>query len=213
MEIRKTKFKTGQIIKGNTLKGCTLCKILSGTMIMRKFQYQIGMNVDTKPFDLSGECEYGLHFSLVQDVLYDLDYGTQLAVISIPDDEDVYVENLEFRSHRLILERVMPLREVSTWKYLLENGVDIKTDNNCAIRFASERGYIDLVKFLHENGADITAYDNYAVRYAAERGHFDVVKYLYENGADITTKNNYAFRLSATNGHMKVAKYLKKRMK
>lgn len=120
---------------------------------------------------------------------------------------------LEFRSHRLIFEKVMLLREVPTWKYLFENGVDIQIDNNCAIRFASEQGYLDLAKYFHKNGADITAYDNYAIRHAAEKGYLDIVKYLYRHGVDITAKNNYAFRWSDANGHIKVVKYLKERMK
>ena len=78
METAKTGFKKGTVVKGSDLKKCILCKILPVNMCMRKFQYQIGMNVDTKSFDLSGECEYGLHFSLIQDVLYGLNYGNEI---------------------------------------------------------------------------------------------------------------------------------------
>jgi hypothetical protein len=36
------------------------------------------------------------------------------------------------------------------------------------------------IKYLHNNGANITA-DNCAIRWASMNGHLEVVKYLHEN--------------------------------
>ena len=54
--------------------------------------------------------------------------------------------------------------------------------NNCAIKWASESGHLEVVKYLHTNGADITAENNRAIILANKNGHVKVVKYLYNHG-------------------------------
>ncbi len=203
-----TEFKDGAIIKGKDLRGCTLCKILSEHMEMREFQYKSGMKVDVRQFARKGSCKAGLHFFVVQDAGKFLDYGTRLAVVNVPDDEDVYVNGGKFCTHRLEIMDLMPLSSAATWKYLAANGVDITADAGRTVVEAAAEGYLDVVKYLHENGVDISIYNNYAVRWAATEGHLAVVKYLYENGADITACDNEAVINAAENGHLNVVKYL-----
>ncbi len=75
-----------------------------------------------------------------------------------------------------------------TVKIFIENGVDVQTNDNYAIKCASERGYINLVKLLIENGADVTADDNYAIKAAILNNHLDVVELLHSNGATALEK-------------------------
>ena len=206
--MKKGKFIEGTLIKGKDLKDYVLCKVLTENMIMKGFQYKIGMNEDVNSLAVKGSCKAGLHFCFIKDVCRYLSYGSKLALVSIPDDEDVYVDDNKFRTHRLDIKKIMQLDEAETWVYLCKNEADITADDNYAVRCAAENGHLEVVKYLHENEADITADDNYAVRYAAENGHLEVVKYLHENGADITAQDNYAVRWAARNGHLEVVEYL-----
>lgn len=202
------RFKEGTIIKGKDMEGYTLCKILSENMNMRGFQYKIGMNEDINPLEREGGCKAGLHFCLVQDVCEYLGYGTKLVLLSVPDDEEVYVDAGKFRTHRLEIEKVMSLNEVPTWEYLVKNGAEITMDDDQTVKWAAMKGYLEIVKYLHKNGADITADNNFAVRMAARNGYLEIVKYLHKNGADITAVDNYAVVWAARNGHLEVVKYL-----
>ena len=206
--MKNGKFDEGIIIKGKDLKWEILCKVISEDMAMRGYRYEMGMNVDVNPMVTEGSCEAGLHFCLVEDIHRYFPYGSKLALINIPDDEDVYVDDNKFRTHRLVIKKIMQLDEAETWMYLCKNGANVTAVNNYAVRMAAENGHLAVVKYLHKNGANIAAYNNYAAVYAAENGHLEVVKYLYENGANITVGDNYAVGLAARNGHLEVVKYL-----
>ena len=104
--------------------------------------------------------------------------------------------------------QLIEINDLQGIKYLHENGVDITTNDNCTIKWASRKGHLEVVKYLHENGADITADNNYAIRSASKNGHLEVVKYLHINGADITADNNYAIKWASRKGHLEVVKYL-----
>ena len=56
---------------------------------------------------------------------------------------------------------------------------------------------------------DITTNDNDAIVYASAHNHLEVVKYLHQNGADITANNNYAMELALKNNSIEVIEYLK----
>ncbi len=58
---------------------------------------------------------------------------------------------------------------------------DIRSDNNCALRWACRNGHIEVVKFLIDKGLtleDIRSEDNFALRCASKNGHLEVVKFL-----------------------------------
>lgn len=203
-----SKFEVGTVIKGKDLKGYTLCKILSENMNIRGFQYKTGINVDVNPLALKGSCEAGLYFCFIEDICNYLAYGTKLAIVKVPEDEDVYVDRGKFRTHRLEIRKIMPYNEVATWRYLYKSGARLTGDNNYAVRWAAEKGHLEVVKYLHKSGANITADSNYAVRWAADNGHLKVVEYLHKNGANIVACDNYAVRMAASNGHLEVVKYL-----
>lgn len=208
--MKKEQFKEGTIIKGKDLKGYTLCMILPEDMVICGFQYNIGEN----------DCDDGSYFCFIEDICRDLhyiyrtvsgctqvEYGSKLAIVSIPDNEDVYVCGVRFSTHKLEIERVRSLGNIETWEYLHESGADIISDE--AIQCAANNGNLDVVKYLHENGADIVTTSNLVITYAAMNGHLDIVKYLHENGADIEKDdNNSALGMAARSGHLDVVKYL-----
>lgn len=202
------KFESGTIIKGRDLKGYTLCKVLSEDMRMRNFQYQLGMNEDVKPFAKNGRCKEGLYFITMGEILKYLHHGTKLAIISIPANEDVYVDDEKFRTHRLTVKKIMDLKDAATWKYLHRHGVDFTAKHNTALRYVAYNGYLEALKYLHKYGVDITVNDNFAVRVAAEQGNLEIIKYLHEHGSDITVNNNSAIKWASCMGHIDIVSYL-----
>jgi len=89
---------------------------------------------------------------------------------------------------------------------------DITVDNNYAIRWASDKGYLEVVKYLVKKGADVTARNNCALRWASDKGYLEVVKYLVKKGADVTARDNCALRWASNNGYLEVVKYLVKKV-
>lgn len=205
---KEDRLEKGTIIKGKKLAGHALCKVMSEDMNMRGYQYRTGINLDINPLARKGSYKEGLHFCFTEDVGRYLGYGTKLALVSVPDEEDVYVGDGEFRTHILRVNEVMSFSEVSTWEYLLEHGADINGSDDHAVKAASQNGNLKVVKYLHGNGADIMAECSHALRLAAENGHLEVVKYLHENGADIRAVHDHAVKAAARNGDLEMVRYL-----
>lgn len=67
---------------------------------------------------------------------------------------------------------------VECLKHCIENGADVRADDDYALRWASENGHYDIVKLLLENGANVHANDDAALRWASKKGHYNVVKLL-----------------------------------
>lgn len=61
---------------------------------------------------------------------------------------------------------------------LIEQGVNVNVDNDYPLRYFSECGDLCNVKILVQNGADIHTFNDEALRNAAYNGHTDVVEYL-----------------------------------
>jgi ankyrin repeat protein len=93
-------------------------------------------------------------------------------------------------------------------QYLVEQGLDIHADNDCALIWSAGKGYLEIVKYLVEKGADIHANDDEVLRVASEIGHLEIVKYLVEKGADIHAVKDTPLRFSASFGYLEVVKYL-----
>ena len=93
-------------------------------------------------------------------------------------------------------------------KYLVSQGADIRVDNDYAVRNACLNGHLEVVKYLIGLGADVRKYNDYAVRFACENGHLDVVKYLVSQGSDVSVCNNSAIRNACLYRHYDVVDYL-----
>ena len=87
---------------------------------------------------------------------------------------------------------------------------DPSSNNQFAIRYASEHGYVDMVKILLKDyRVDPSNDDNYAIRRASLNGHHEVVKLLLEDErVDPSAYNNEVIRLASANGHHEVVKLL-----
>ena len=202
----------GKLIYGKELKNKKLFKITNKTEIHHNFQYSTGVNTDVLPFndDIKDDCcKGGLYFSKAEDIFRWINSDSScIREVTISDDEVIVRQQNKYRAHTIILGERMPLLKVSTWEYLVEQGIDINADDNYALRWAAGNGHLDIVKYLVEHGADIHAQEDYALRWAAVNDRLEVVKYLVEHGADIHANNNHALRWAAGCGYLDIVKYL-----
>ena len=127
---------------------------------------------------------------------YNIEYSKQQLIDKINQHPNYKVRNKALQDLELINESVYT------------DFIDVHTENNDALRWAAEKGDIDMVKFLVEKGADINANDGLALFLAANIGNYDMVKYLVEKGADIHACNDSALCCAAENGSLDVLKFL-----
>jgi Ankyrin repeats (3 copies) len=90
-------------------------------------------------------------------------------------------------------------------KLLVKKGADFTVRRSCALRYAAEDGYLDIVKYAKEKHyIKIDLYNQYALRYSAQNNHLPVFKFLLRHGADI----NYAISWCAKKNHVYVIRCL-----
>jgi len=207
------------------------------------FQYCDGLNILTEEFndDPDATCVTGgFYFTDAEHILEFLEYGIYLREITLPihDPDFKMVQDYnKWRANKIILGKKYNLCDVSTFKYLKDQGssfnndfllqyasknkshpeviqfsilegANIHTGNDYAVRLASKIGHLKVVQFLVSNGADIHADNDYAVRFASRNGHLDVVKFLISKGANIHSYNDSAARWASRNGHSEVVKLI-----
>lgn len=112
------------------------------------------------------------------------------------------------------LEKAIFNNKLDTVKLLTAHG-SIKTivEINRFLYYASNYGYLDIIKFLVEEGtgtlvADINNDNYHCFRIACQRGQIEVVKYLISKGIDINLENSYSLRYAISNSHFDLVKYL-----
>lgn len=216
MEFKEIMTKT--VIKGKDLQGSILCKVLPKDMIARlghEYKYKIGVNEDIFPLDTEKEDGNGLHFFYLSSLANHLRNGDLLAFVSIPDDEDVYVNKsrrlisgIEFRTHRLIVRSVMSLSDPATWEYLFHLEYRLDTLLSYEVRYLTYNGHLDALKYIYEKGADISSFVDEHVRDAAYGGHLDIIKFLIVNVAKIRWGLDDALKWAASKGHLDTVEFL-----
>ena len=145
------------------------------------FKYVNGLNVLEQEFNDNPKhscCTGGLYFTNAANIFEFLNYGIYLREVTLPtDNPDLLMikDGNKWRANMIILEKRYELSNVETFKYLIECGADIHTDNDYALRWSAEKGYLSVVKFLVESGADIHANRDHPVQLSAKNGHLSVV--------------------------------------
>lgn len=133
-------------------------KSMNDDYIHYGFEYKLGLNIDTKPFNPSGEClEGGLYFCDKSTFhLFWQNYGTTVAIVKIPDDARVYVEQHKFKSDKLIITEFLDFADIadSYWLELLFDKkqsaalqyVEDQTDDICVRAITQDAGAIRFVR-------------------------------------------------------------------
>ena len=67
-------------------------------------------------------------------------------------------------------------------KELLDTGWDPSTDNNFAIRYSCDLGYIEVVKLLlQDKRVNPSDWDNWALKWSYTNGHMEILKILLQD--------------------------------
>ena len=80
--------------------------------------------------------------------------------------------------------------------------------NNGFISKAVELNLLHAVKASINAGADIHAEDDVVLRWASSRGYFEIVKVLLDAGADVHVMDAWSLHWASKEGHIKVVKLL-----
>ena len=186
-------------------------KILNSNERHHGLQFKTGLNVDPIPFKKEGSCCPGGIYFAREDILAFLYHGPWLRKVTIPTDAEMVLdpekEPEKWRASRVILGK----KEKITAKVverLIQEGADVHTQKDKALRWASNNGHLEVVKLLLEHGADIHACEEETLRWASRNGLLEVVKLLLENGADVHAQEDYALRLASYGGHLEIVKLL-----
>ena len=187
------------------------------------FQYHTGLNILAEPFSIDGSCvPGGLYFTNIKNIHKFLDYGIYLREIELPHRDKnlivVKVANDKWRANKIILGKRYNLCDVSTFKYLIDKGLNINALKQYIFQWACQTGLLDIAQWLYnlriDIGINIDIYinNNQAFREACENGHLCIAQWLYSidnnNNININADNEYAFRYSCENGHLAIAKWL-----
>lgn len=108
-------------------KGVNMYKFFYRNLAHRDFIYTLGLNVDTEPFNPTGEClPGGLYFCQESDCYkYFTTYDQKVGIIEIPNDAQVYIEKNKFKADRLIIKNIIDFNDMSDefWtKIIPKNG-------------------------------------------------------------------------------------------
>ena len=107
------------------------CKIIGNNE--NNFQYKLGLNTDTKPFNPTGTCKEGglyfideknlneyiqRHFAVYrgQRKIYFSQYGDKVATIEIPNDSKIYMEGCKCKADKFNITKIEPLPQPEYWQ-------------------------------------------------------------------------------------------------
>jgi len=115
-------------------------KILNTNLKQHRFQYKLGLNIDTVKFNPSGSCEEGgLYFTNAENLHKFFDCGTLIADLEIPEDASVYKDpdGDKWKADKLIVKSICkiedhPLLQNPNWclAAIRANGFNIKYIKN-----------------------------------------------------------------------------------
>jgi hypothetical protein len=174
-------------------------------------QYHDGLVIDPVPFEREGTCcPGGIYFTTPEFICNFLNYGPWIREVTIPEDAEMVQdpEGDKWRASKVILSSRKDLREVETWKWLIECGIDIHDDNEYVVRYSAAVGYLEVVKYLVEKGTNIHVNNDEMLRWSAQNGYLEIVKFLIDKGANIHANNDCILRYTTQNVYLEVVKYL-----
>ena len=116
--------------------GVEFYKFLNDDLIHYNFKYNIGLNVDTIPFNPRGKCSKGgLYFCKKSKChLFVTEYGHKMALIEIPNNALIYIEEDKFKADKLIITKINDFEDV-----LDDFWIELISKNGRALEFVKDQ--------------------------------------------------------------------------
>lgn len=102
--------QTGEEFKALFGKDKLFVKRMNVDMKHNGFQYQIGLNTDTVPFNPNGHCDGGgLYFTTIDHIYNWSGYNGPVRLVEIPDDAKVYCQlnDTKWKADKIIIGEVL----------------------------------------------------------------------------------------------------------
>ena len=129
-------------------EGTKFYKFLNYNLIHYGVKYELGLNIDPIEFNPTNTCSKGgLYFSEKNKChLHYRHYGFKLALIEIPNDARVYVEDSKFKADRLIIKNITNFfSNDALW-------IDLISKDGLLLEYINEQTPEICMKALKQNG-------------------------------------------------------------
>jgi ankyrin repeat protein len=169
-------------------------------------QYRDGLVKDNLPFAREGSCvPGGIYFTDLKFIPFYFTYGVYIREVTVPPDAEFVKDNDKYRASKVILGPRRHLKDIATWQYLINLGLDISDYNNMLFEFAICNGYFELFIFLLGFGTynDHLICLNMAIHY----GNLEIVSFLLHVNNCIKIENSI-FISAILNGNLDIIKLL-----
>ena len=116
-------------------KDIKLYKFMNDNLIQHNFKYELGLNIDNIQFNPNRFTKGGLNFCDEQSChLYFDWYGKTLALIEIPDDARIFVEEGKFKADKLIIKEILNFDNIDD-----EFWIKIVSKNTDALKYVKHQ--------------------------------------------------------------------------
>jgi hypothetical protein len=189
----------------------TYYKILNEAEYHRGYQYNDGLNILKEAFNddpTKSCCKGGFYYTDISNIFEFIEYGIYVREVIIPLEARIVKDpsGNKWRTNQIILGKKHDLRNVETFKYLVDKGANIRNHDDL-LKWCAERGYLEIICYLVEQGASVKN-GNSLLIWSSFHGHLNVVQYLVEQGADIHAFCDLSLCNASYNGKLEVVKYL-----
>lgn len=115
-DVPETQLKVD--VHGTNIPDGPYFKVLNPDFVQKKFKYQLGLNVDTIPFNPTGSGKPGgLYFATATNLPAFFNRGTVIVQVTIPDDAKVHVESSKIKADKIIISNPINIKD---WPYWLD---------------------------------------------------------------------------------------------
>ena len=130
-------------------KNTKLYKFLNNDLKHYDFEYKLGLNIDTEQFNPMNKCSKGgLYFCEESDnYMHCTSYGSKLALIEIPNDARVYIEDHKFKADRLIIKKIIDFKNIDDKFW-----IDIVPKNGWALKYVKKQNEEICILAVQQNG-------------------------------------------------------------
>lgn len=131
-------------------------KAMNSNLKQFNFQYQLGLNIDTNPFN-NKECENGLHFCTSNQLFQWIKLDplkkrcSSIAFISIPDDAKVIHFKDKSKADRIYIEKIIDLNDWEMWENE-EFCLNAVKRNGCFLGFVKNQTEVVCLEAVKQTG-------------------------------------------------------------